>query len=129
MRTIITYVRPVMLSHLRRESHPMPLPHLRTISPSRRTFRPAPSFRPALVRLEERTVPSATIVKDISPNPAAAAPHDLTAVGNKLFFVDSNPAAKALFLWVTDGTGAGTTPLKALATDPNAMAAFDGRVY
>src|SRR5947209_11053645 len=96
--------------------------------PSRRS-RSAASFRPALLRLEERAVPSASIVKGVNTNPAAAFPHDLTAVGNKLFFADSNPAAKAEYLWVTDGTPGGTTPLKPLATDPNTMAAFNGRVY
>src|SRR4051794_32700306 len=103
----------------------MPLPQLRSAR------RPAPSFRPALLRLEERAVPSASIVKDIDSDRVNFRIRELTAVGNRVFFVSysaASPFANTR-LWVSDGTATGTTPVPSAPGVANDLTAFNGKLY
>jgi ELWxxDGT repeat protein len=99
------------------------------LMPSRRN-RPALSFRPALLRLEERAVPSASIVKDINTDRAGFRLAELTAVGNRVFFITYSTAPLAnVTLWQSDGTAAGTTPVRSGQTTPYDLTPFNGKLY
>lgn len=65
----------------------------------------------ALERLEDRTLPSVSMVKDINVAPASPDPAGITEVGGQIFF-DAADSAHGRELWVTDGTPSGTRLVK-----------------
>src|SRR5665213_1715541 len=54
----------------------------------------------------------AGIVRDIVPGSGDSIPQDLTAVGNTLYFVAQDPTGNTLSLYKSDGTAAGTVPVR-----------------
>lgn len=48
---------------------------------------------------------------DLRPGPGSSNPHDLTLVGNQVYFSIGNPSSRNE-LWRTDGTVAGTVPVR-----------------
>ena len=73
-------------------------------------------FRPSLEPLEDRTLLSAFLVKDINTDTVSSNPSNLTSVNGTLFFTaDDN--AHQLGLWKSDGTAAGTTLVKEIFPD------------
>ena len=63
------------------------------------------------------TAAGTRIVGASSPSPAGTYPHELTAVGNKLFFLSQDSLSGYDGLYVSDGTDAGTTELIPLHSD------------
>jgi ELWxxDGT repeat protein len=91
----------------------------------------------------DATVAGTYLVKDIYPGQApgyptmsindanSSFPHNLTAIGNRVFFVANN-GANGNQLWVSNGTTAGTSLVKVInpaGTDPPYMIPFDGVLY
>ncbi len=74
----------------------------------------------ALVTTFPLSAQTASLVKDINtsgpvdPNSISSSPHDLTAVGNKVFFTAFEPSSGRQ-VWVSDGTSAGTELLHDLS--------------
>jgi ELWxxDGT repeat protein len=94
-----------------------PLAARLTRTPARRpTSRLA--FRPRVEGLEDRTTPSAVLVKDINTTPDGFATlGNLAAVGSRVYF-DADDRANGDELWVSDGTAAGTHMVINLAPGP-----------
>ncbi|HJT76930.1 MAG TPA: ELWxxDGT repeat protein [Gemmataceae bacterium] len=73
--------------------------------------------RPRVEALEARALPSVTLVKDINRDAAPSLPLtdseqvDITAANGKLFFV-ANDGTHGNELWASDGTAAGTAPVR-----------------
>src|SRR5262249_51041740 len=106
---------------LQRRRFPMRLPQwLRSLvaRPNRTPVRSAPrrpACRPRLEALEDRLVPSATLVKDfgaslITTDPAGAGAPGLVRVGSWLYFGVGGVNGQQL--WRTDGTPAHTTQVE-----------------
>jgi ELWxxDGT repeat protein len=91
-----------------------------------------PTAAPQVEVLEDRTVPSATLVKDINQLPVNAYPSHLTDVNGTLYFTTiAGPIEKDL--WKTDGTAAGTSLLKAFfpsgGEDPSNLTNVNGKLF
>lgn len=61
---------------------------------------------------------SAQIVSDIVPGTTSSFPYDLTAVGKTLYFLARNAGDYNHSLYKSDGTAAGTVPIRAFEDDP-----------
>lgn len=69
------------------------------------------------------SVASAIMVKDIAPGAASPSPISLTRVGATLFFLTTT-GDHGKTLWKSDGTEAGTIPIKTLSTQENSDSAY-----
>src|SRR5262245_23312083 len=74
-------------------------------------------FRPGFESLEDRAVPSATLVRDIAPGVNPSYPASLVSSNGALFFTAAGPSS-GQELWKSDGTAAGTTLVKDLLPGP-----------
>src|SRR6516225_261403 len=63
---------------------------------------------PRLEALEDRTLPSVSLVKDINTAPQSSSPNSFTDANGVMFFHAYDPV-HGQELWKTDGTAAGTT--------------------
>ncbi len=73
--------------------------------------------------------PAPYLVKDIALFGNSATPYELTALGDRLYFV-ARPGEGDAQLWRSDGTSLGTVPLSDLAIDyPQDLEAFDAKLY
>src|SRR5262245_59081700 len=79
----------------------------RTFPQTRR--RPA-GYRPQAEVLEDRTLLSAGLIRDINRTAASSRPLNVTNVGGVVFFIADG--AQGNELWRSDGTEAGTTFVK-----------------
>ena len=68
-------------------------------------------FRPMLEALEDRTVPSAVLVKDINPGSAGSNPLFMADINRTLFFA-ADDGAHGRELWKSDGTAVSTNLVK-----------------
>jgi ELWxxDGT repeat protein len=73
-------------------------------------------------------------VKDIKPGASSSNPVELTAVGDKLFFVAPSGNNKGIELWVSDGTSAGTVLVHDInpgssSSDPKHLTGMNGKVF
>jgi ELWxxDGT repeat protein len=66
---------------------------------------------PRLEALEDRTLMSVSLVKDINTAPQSSSPNGFTDVNGVMFFHAYDPV-HGQELWKTDGTTAGTTLVK-----------------
>jgi ELWxxDGT repeat protein len=82
--------------------------------PQRKAVSRRPTFRPGLERLENRTLMSATLIKDINTTPVNPQPADLTNVKGTLFFTTLSGTANDL--WKSDGTPGGTTLVRSFVS-------------
>src|SRR5438445_8640001 len=83
-----------------------------------RGFHVRPHFRPRLESLEDRTLLSASFLKDINLNPASSNPSNLFNINGTLFF-SATDNDTLTGLWKSDGTAAGTTLLQEFAPPNN----------
>ena len=60
-----------------------------------------------------------TLVKDINPGAASSFPDQFVAMNNRLFFSTLDVTKQRSTQWTSDGTAAGTTPLKSVAANEN----------
>jgi ELWxxDGT repeat protein len=91
-----------------------------------------------LEALEDRTLPSVSLVKDINTAPQSSSPNSFTDANGVMFFHAYDPV-HGQELWKTDGTAAGTTLVKEITpgwagsvpgVDQNLpMAALNGELY
>jgi ELWxxDGT repeat protein len=96
-------------------------------SEKRTRFRYLPEFETLeLVRL--LSTASAALVADIIPGSVGSNPIDLTAVGNRLFFLASDGVQTYDTLWTSDGTAAGTIELST-NLEPSAPVAVGSIAY
>src|SRR5262245_36207085 len=98
-------------------------------APVGRARRRAPRGRRAapplyLEQLEDRCLPSVTLVRDINTAPAPLSPAHLTAVGGRLFFTADVPGL-GRELWVSDGAEEGTRLVRDIT--PGSNSTFDSR--
>jgi ELWxxDGT repeat protein len=93
-----------------------------------------PAFRPRVEGLEDRTTPSAVLVKDINTTPDGfASINNLTAFGSRVFF-SADDRTHGSELWVSDGTVAGTHMVIDLAqgsasSSPSALTAAGTNLF
>jgi ELWxxDGT repeat protein/probable HAF family extracellular repeat protein len=90
-------------------------------------------FRPSLESLEDRCLPSATLVQDINPGAADSSPNGLVNVQGQLFFAASD-GLHGMELWTSDGTTAGTRLVKdinpgAADSGPANLTAVNGALF
>src|SRR5438046_1777277 len=85
----------------------------RQSQPSRHPAARTPSSRrPQLEALEDRCVPSASLVANLSYGATSSSPHDLAVVGGKVFFAATQAIGVGTELYKSDGTTAGTGLVK-----------------
>lgn len=81
------------------------------------------------------TVDGTRRVKDLLPGPQGSAPHDLTVIQDRAYFLASAPAGSTgEALWRTDGTAAGTVlvhslTVRGLPSWPRSLTAVGGRLF
>jgi ELWxxDGT repeat protein len=80
-------------------------------SPERRSHPRRASARPGLEALEDRWLPSATLVADVNPGLLPSYPEYLTVVKGTLFFT-ADDGVHGKELWKSNGTPAGTKLVK-----------------
>jgi ELWxxDGT repeat protein len=73
--------------------------------------RAAGRVSPRIEALEDRTLPSVSIVKDLNTAPQSSSPNALIDVNGTMFLRAYDPV-RGQELWKTDGTAAGTTLVK-----------------
>src|SRR5262249_16074622 len=100
--------------------------------PTTKSSRSRPPCRLRLEPLEDRCLPSATLVADIVPGPVSSFPAGLTNVNGTLYFLthrgDSVPRAPEI--WKSDGTAAGTVLVHKFGlSSPSNFTALNGSVY
>ena len=83
--------------------------------------------------LEGRTLLSVSLVKDMNTSPAVHATGEVAALGGAAYFADFD-AASGVELWKSDGTDAGTVPVKGFRIGPDlayaySLTAFNGLLY
>src|SRR5688572_14034437 len=85
------------------------------------------SYRPVLEVLEDRTLPSASMVKDINPVNYGSLTNlgQATDVNGTLFFV-ANDDINGEELWKSDGTAAGTSLVKDITPGPEGSYSLSG---
>src|SRR3954467_8291359 len=93
------------------------------LNPASPVSRTAPVRRGRTTRLgieslEERCVPSATLVADIVPGMGSSSPENLTSINGALYF-NANRSA-----WKSDGTAAGTVLLHEFPVSPQEPTVF-----
>ncbi len=105
-------------------------------SRSQRLTRP-PRGAPRLEPLEDRTLLSVSMVKDLNVAPQSSRPSGFVQVNGTMFFLADDPL-HGRELWKTDGTTTGTTLVKDIFPGPRdssqpafptILAALNGRVY
>jgi len=89
---------------------------------TRRGFNAKSHFRPRLEPLEDRTLMSAYLLKDINVNTDSSNPSNLFNMNGTLFF-SATDNDNQIGLWKTDGTAAGTTLIREFAA-PNYLQSF-----
>src|SRR5579871_1300263 len=101
-----------------------------------RAARP-PRPAPRLESLEDRTLPSVSMVKDLNTAPQSSRPGDFVQAGGTMFFLAYDPT-HGRELWKTDGTAAGTTLVKdvfpgprdsSVPVFPDSLVALNGLVF
>src|SRR5262245_12231782 len=101
--------------------------------PTTKPCRSQPPRRLCLEPLEDRCLPSATLVADVFPGPASSLPTNLTNVNGTLYFVTGRYGPDpwhAPEIWKSDGTAAGTTLVKQYGViSPSNFTALTGSVY
>ena len=84
--------------------------------------------RPRLELLEDRTVPSAFLVKDINTNTAGSSPSNLLNVNGTLYFSATDNDGSA-GLWKSDGSAAGTMLVKEFPAGLENFANVNGELF
>jgi ELWxxDGT repeat protein len=100
--------------------------------PQRKAISRRPTFRPGLEGLENRTLMSATLIKDINTTPVNPQPADLTNVNGTLFFTTFNGTENDL--WKSDGTPGVATLVRSFVSgggqrELRSLTAVNGRLY
>ena len=111
------------------------------VDPTRRAIRskqPSGSrllSRPRLELLEDRSLLSVSLVKDINPGNPSSKPRELANLNGLLLFAATDGTAGEFQLWETDGTDSGTTLVKSfpitngLNSHPDLLTVFNNEVY